>query len=119
VSLIQTGVEPTPSALAKELDIDQERALEILAQMDSEGMFDEIAKRAANEQTKFDAGVKRDQMLDLLTILEDNLRNARPTSAGGQGPKTREAIRNRLAGGETKNALIDFPKVEIRGVNRE
>lgn len=50
VSLIQTGVEPTPSALAKELNIDQERALEILAQMDSEGMFDEIAKQEAIEQ---------------------------------------------------------------------
>ena len=50
VSLIQTGVEPTPSALAKELEIDEERALEILAQMDSEGMFDEIAKQAAIEQ---------------------------------------------------------------------
>jgi hypothetical protein len=50
VSLIQTGVEPTPSALAKELDIDQERALEILAQMDSEGMFDEIAKQNAIEE---------------------------------------------------------------------
>ena len=50
VSLIQTGVEPTPSALAKELDIDQERALEILAQMDSEGMFDEIAKQEMAEQ---------------------------------------------------------------------
>jgi hypothetical protein len=82
-------------------------------------MFDEIAKRAANEQTKFDANVKRDQMLDLLTTLEDNLRNARPTSAGGQGPKTREAIRNKLAGGETKNALTPVPKVDIRGFERE
>jgi hypothetical protein len=50
VSLIQSGVEPTPSALAAELEIDQERALEILAQMDSEGMFDEIAKQEAIEQ---------------------------------------------------------------------
>jgi len=50
VSLIQTGVEPTPNALAKELDIDEERALEILAQMDAEGMFDEIAKQEAIEQ---------------------------------------------------------------------
>ena len=40
----------TASALAKELDIDQERALEILAQMDSEGMFDEIAKQNAIEE---------------------------------------------------------------------
>jgi 3-dehydroquinate dehydratase len=68
-------------------------------------MFDEIAQRAANAQTKFDASVKRDQMLDLLTTLEDNLRNPRPTSAGGQGPKTREAIRNQLLGGTNKNNL--------------
>ena len=68
-------------------------------------MFDQIAQRAANQQTKFDAGVKRDQMLDLLSTLEDNLRAPRPTSAGGQGPKTREAIRNRLLGGDNQNNL--------------
>jgi hypothetical protein len=68
-------------------------------------MFDEIAQRAANQQTKFDAGVKRDQMLDLLSTLEDNLRAPRPTSGGGQGPKTREAIRNKLLGGDNQNNL--------------
>jgi len=79
-------------------------------------MFDEIAKRAANEQTKFDANVKRDQMLDLLTTLEDNLRNARPDLSGKQqGPKTRAAKRNALAP-ENQNALSEEPfKVEIRG----
>ena len=83
-------------------------------------MFDDIAKRAANEQTKFDARVKRNQMLDLLSTLEDNLRKPRPTSSGSQGPKTREAIRNKLAGGENKNALSEEPfKVQIRGFNRE
>lgn len=78
-------------------------------------MFDEIAQRAANEQTKFDAGVKRDQMLDLLSTLEENLRAPRPTSAGGQGPKTRAAIRNQLVGGENKNNLNEPLRVEIRG----
>jgi len=79
-------------------------------------MFDEIAKRAANEQTKFDANVKRDQMLDLLTTLEDNLRNARPDLSGKQqGPKTRAAKRNALAP-DNQNALSEEPfKVEIRG----
>jgi hypothetical protein len=78
-------------------------------------MFDDIAKRAANEQTKFDANVKRDQMLDLLTTLEDNLRKPRPTSSGAQGPKTRAAKRNALAP-ENQNALSEEPfKVEIRG----
>jgi len=77
-------------------------------------MFDEIAQRAANEQTKFDAGVKRDQMLDLLSTLEENLRAARPTSAGGQGPKTRAAKRNALAP-DNKNNLNEIPRIEIRG----
>jgi hypothetical protein len=83
-------------------------------------MFDEIAKRAANEQTKFDANVKRDQMLDLLTTLEDNLRNARPDLSGKQqGPKTRAAKRNALAP-ENQNALSEEPfKVEIRGFGSE
>jgi len=78
-------------------------------------MFDEIAKRAANEQTKFDANVKRDQMLDLLTTLEDNLRNARPDLSGKQqGPKTRAAKRNALAP-DNQNNLNQFPKIEVRG----
>ena len=75
-------------------------------------MFDEIAQRAATEQAKFDAGVKRDQMLDLLSTLEENLRAPRPTSSGSQGPKTREAIRNKLVGGENQNAL----RVEMGGM---
>jgi hypothetical protein len=77
-------------------------------------MFDEIAQRAANEQTKFDAGVKRDQMLDLLASLEENLRAPRPTSAGGQGPKTRAAKRNALAP-DNQNNLNEVPRIEIRG----
>ena len=67
--------------------------------------FDEIAQRATSAQAKFEAGARRDQMLDLLTTLEDNLRASRPTSTGGQGPKTREAIRNKLLGGDNQNNL--------------
>jgi hypothetical protein len=80
-------------------------AAKITKARDQARAFDEIAKRAADTQAKFDAGVKRDQMLDLLSTLEENLRAPRPTSAGGQGPKTREAIRNKLVGGENKNNL--------------
>ena len=107
-------------AIAKKM-MDREWVAQAYAKArEKAAMFDDIAKRAANEQTKFDAGVKRDQMLDLLSTLEDNLRKPRPTSSGGQGPKTREAIRNKLAGGENKNALSEEPfKVEIRGFNRE
>jgi len=109
----------TDKAIAKKM-MDREWVAEAYAKAREKAlMFDEIAQRAANQQTKFDANVKRDQMLDLLTTLEDNLRNARPTSEGGQGPKTREAIRNKLAGGETKNALTPVPKVDIRGFERE
>jgi hypothetical protein len=106
-------------AIAKKM-MDREWVAQAYAKArEKAAMFDDIAKRAANEQTKFDAGVKRDQMLDLLTTLEDNLRKPRPTSSSAQGPKTREAIRNKLAGGENKNALTEFPKVEVRGFNRE
>ena len=63
-------------------------------------MFDEIAKRAESAQAKHDAAVKRDQMLDLLQTLEDNLRAPRPTSGGGQGPKTRNFLAE-----QNKNAL--------------
>jgi len=95
----------TDKAIAQKM-MDREWVAEAYAKARQKAlMFDEIAKRAANEQTKFDANVKRDQMLDLLTTLEDNLRNARPTSAGGQGPKTREAIRNKLLGGDNQNNL--------------
>ena len=107
-------------AIAKKM-MDREWVAQAYAKArEKAAMFDDIAKRAANEQTKFDAGVKRDQMLDLLSTLEDNLRKPRPTSSGAQGPKTREAIRNKLAGGENQNALSEEPfKVEIRGFNRE
>ena len=92
-------------AIAKKM-MDREWVAEAYAKARQKAMmFDEIAQRAANQQTKFDAGVKRDQMLDLLTTLEDNLRNPRPTSGGGQGPKTREAIRNKLLGGDNQNKL--------------
>jgi hypothetical protein len=60
-------------------------------------MFDELAQRIASDQAKRDAAIKRDQMVDLLDSLEQNLRNARPVQKGGQGPKTRAAQRNALA----------------------
>lgn len=60
-------------------------------------MFDDLSKRMAGEQARRDAAIKRDQMYDLLDTLEQQLSAARPTSRGGQGPKTREAKRNALA----------------------
>jgi len=79
-------------------------------------MFDEIAQRQQSEQVRRDAAIKRDQMLDLAAMLEDNMRAPRPVSSGGQGPKTREFRRNQLAQDrENKNAL----RIEITGVGQK
>jgi hypothetical protein len=70
--------------------------------------FDEIAARATTGQARRAAAMKREQMLDVLNTLEDQLRAPRPTSLGGQGPKTRAAIRNKLAPQDTGNAQFNF-----------
>jgi hypothetical protein len=67
--------------------------------------FDEIATRATTDQARRAAAMKREQMLDVLNTLEDQLRAPRPTSLGGQGPKTRAAIRTKLAPQDNQNAL--------------
>ncbi len=68
--------------------------------------FEQIAARAKDERMRQDALAKRAQMLDLLDTLEAQYAKPRPTSTGGQGPKTRAAIRNQLMGGENKNNLV-------------
>ena len=67
--------------------------------------FQEISDQAKNAQMKRDAVIKRDQMLDLLTGLEENLRQGRPVSGTGQGPKTRAARANQLSPREVTNAM--------------
>lgn len=67
--------------------------------------FEEIANRAATERLRQDALIKRDQLLDLLDTLENQLGKPRPTRSGAQGPKTREAIRNKMAP-QSVNKLI-------------
>jgi len=67
--------------------------------------FDEIAARATTDQARRMAEMKREQMIDVLNTLEDQLRAPRPTSLGGQGPKTRAAIRNKLAPQDNQNKL--------------
>ena len=67
--------------------------------------FQEIADQAKNAQMKRDAVIKRDQMLDLLTGLEETLRQPRPVSGTGQGPKTRAARANQLSPREVTNAM--------------
>lgn len=70
-----------------------------------EQAFADIAARAKDERMRQDALAKREQMMDLLDTLEAQYSRPRPTSVGGQGPKTRAAIRNQLMGGEKKNNL--------------
>jgi hypothetical protein len=53
--------------------------------------FDEIARRADDAQAARNAAIKRDQLLNTLEALEEQLRAPRPVELGGQGPKTRAA----------------------------
>lgn len=58
--------------------------------------FEDIAARANTERLRQDASMKREQMMDLLETLENQFSKPRPTSTGGQGPKTREFQRKKL-----------------------
>ena len=66
--------------------------------------FEEIANRAKDAQQVQRAIAEREKLMDALEALETSLGKPRATSAGEQGPKTRAAIRNRLAP-EPKNNL--------------
>jgi hypothetical protein len=68
--------------------------------------FDEIAKRSKDAQQIQRANAERERLMDALELLEPQLSRPRATSVGEQGPKTREAIRNRLAP-KNKNMLGD------------
>lgn len=59
--------------------------------------FAEIERRSNDAQQVARARAERERLMDALEALEPQLGRARPTSSGEQGPKTREAIRNRLA----------------------
>jgi hypothetical protein len=70
--------------------------------------FEQIAARAADERARQAAFANRERMLDLADQMEETLRAPRPVSTGGQGPKTREFQRNRLAAErEAKNRLME------------
>jgi hypothetical protein len=72
--------------------------------------FDEMSKRATSAQLIRDAAIKREQMLDAVEALQEQLGAARPVSSGSQGPKTQAAQRNKNAmrpsDVDIKNALI-------------
>jgi hypothetical protein len=68
--------------------------------------FEQIAARAKDAQARAKAMADRERMMDLADNLQEGLSGARPDVSGKQqGPKTREAIRNRLRGGDNTNAL--------------
>ena len=66
--------------------------------------FAEIEQRSKDAQQVARARAERERLMDALEALEPQLSRARATSTGEQGPKTREAIRNRLAP-ENQNKL--------------
>jgi hypothetical protein len=67
--------------------------------------FADIAARATNERARQAALIEREKMQDLLQDLEESLRKPRAQSGTGQGPKTREAQRNRLIQSQNQNSL--------------
>lgn len=71
--------------------------------------FEQIAKRAKDAAARQKASANRERMLDLLDTLEEQLRSPRPVSGTAQGPKTREAIRNRLRSDSDVNNMLIKP----------
>lgn len=68
--------------------------------------FEQVAARAKDAQARAKAMANRERMMDLADMLDENMRAPRPDVSGkSQGPKTREAIRNRLRGGDKTNNL--------------
>ena len=67
--------------------------------------FDQIAQNAKDAQQIRNASAARERMIDLAESMEEQLRAPRPVSGTGQGPKTRAAIRNKLAPTTDVNAL--------------
>lgn len=58
--------------------------------------FEQIAARAEGDRARQAAIANRERMLDLAEQMEESLMAPRPTSTGGQGPKTRAFQRNKL-----------------------
>jgi hypothetical protein len=69
--------------------------------------FADIEKRSKDAQQVARARMERERLMDVLESLEPQLSRSRATSVGEQGPKTREAIRNRLAGKNQNNLRND------------
>ncbi len=72
---------------------------------DKAAAFDEIARRATVAKDIKAATDARERLMDLADTLDERLRVA-PRPKIGQGPKTREAVRNQLVG-RNRNALAE------------
>jgi hypothetical protein len=60
--------------------------------------FEQLAARSRDEAARRAAAANRERMLDLAEQMEDSLRAPRSVSQGAQGPKTRQANRERFQG---------------------
>jgi hypothetical protein len=69
--------------------------------------FDDIAQRAQTAQARRSAEKSRDELLDALDAMEENMRGPRPTRSGAQGPKTRAAIKNQMAPAPTNRLILE------------
>lgn len=68
--------------------------------------FEDIAARAADERARQTALANRERMLSLAEDMESKIGQPRPVRGTQQGPKTRAAIRNKLAPKQqSQNAL--------------
>ena len=73
--------------------------------------YEQRAQRTDDPQKMRDAAKSRDEMLDIAESLEQRLRGARPVAKATQGPKTRDAIRER-------NALRVTPEDNINNLGK-
>jgi hypothetical protein len=73
----------------------------------SRGLGDVYKRQSKDTQQIARAKAEREKLMDVLEMLEPKLGRTRAVSEGGQGPKTREAIRNRLAGKNQNNLRND------------
>lgn len=73
---------------------------------EKEAMFAQLEQNAKSQRARADAAREREKMMQYAEDLDEYFQNMRPSSKIGQGPKTREAIRNQLLGGsEPINSL--------------
>lgn len=95
----------SPQQIATKMADREWAASKVAKAREQAAAFEQIAARAKDAQARARAMADRERMMDLADRLQESL-GARPDVSGKQqGPKTREAIRNRLRGGDNMNNL--------------